>query len=120
MDDDWFADLLNTLKGMEEEHALDEILQLLSDQYTRYTLSYLSTSPTPSLDELTDIIAGLEAVERETIITPVAHDRIRIRLYHVILPKLEESGFIHFDAAEQTIQRSNVPPAVVDLLDKIP
>lgn len=120
MDDDWFGNLRNRLNEMEEEYDLDEILHLFSNQYTRYTISYLSTSPTPSLEELTDVIAGLEAVERETIITPVAHDRIRIRLYHVILPQLEECGFIHFDAAEQTIQRSNVPPAVVDLLDDLP
>lgn len=120
MDDDWLDDLLETLGGMEEDYPLDEIFRLLSDQYVRYTLDYLSASSTTSLGELADIIAGLEAVEQETIITPVDHDRIRIRLYHVVLPQLDECGYIQFDATDRTIEQSNVPSPVVALLDEIP
>lgn len=120
MGDDWLEDFMETIGGMEEEYPLDEIFRLLSDQYVRYTLDYLSASSTTSLDELTDVIAGLEAVEQEAIITPVEHDRIRIRLYHVVLPQLDECGFVQFDATDKTIEQSNVPSPVVALLDEIP
>lgn len=119
MDDDWLVDFLNALEGLQADQAPDEVLELLSDRYIRYTLYYLSKDPTTSLDELADIIAGWEATETDAIITPADRERIRIRLYHVILPKLDDTGYLDFDTTDHTIKRSSVPSIVSTLLEDL-
>lgn len=119
MDEDWLESLLGAANGIENESDLDVLLRLLSDRYVRYVLSYLSTTPSTSLDELADVIAGFEAADRGTIIGPEDHDRIRIRLYHVVLPKLDEHGYIQFDTTDQTIELTHVPSPISTLLDEI-
>lgn len=118
MDDDWLAGLLDALEGVDEQ-TLDELFRLLSDRYVRHTLFYLSSTPTTSLDELADVIAGLESIAQETIVTPVDRDRIRIRLYHAILPRLDEAGYVRFDTTDHTLERTNVPTPVSTLFEVI-
>lgn len=120
MDDDWFEAVLDELGAIEDDRAVDEMLRLISNRHVRYTLYYLSEHPTTSLCRIADVVAGWEAVEKDRIITPDDRERIRIRLYHVALPKLRERGYIDFDLADQTVTRSNVPREVFDLLDVLP
>ena len=118
MDDEWVEGLLDALAG-EDEQTLDQVFRLLSDRYVRQTLFYLSSNPTTTLDELADVIAGWEATAQETIVTPVDRDRIRIRLYHVILPRLDEAGYIHFDITDHAIERTSVPSPVSTVLEEL-
>lgn len=118
MDDDWFERLPDDLRG-EDEQTLDELFGLLSDRYVRRTLSYLSSNPTTTLHELADVIAGVEATEQKTIVSPTDRDRICIRLYHATLPKLDDAGYIHFDSTTQVIERTDVPPPVTSLLEAL-
>lgn len=118
MDNDWLHGLLDAVEG-EDEQAVDELFRLLSDRYVRHTLFYLSSNSTTSLDELADVIAGLEATAQETIVTPVDRDRIRIRLYHVVLPRLDEAEYIHFDSTDHTVERASIPSLVSTLLEEL-
>ena len=101
------------------EYSLDRLIYLLSDRYVRHTLYYLSDESTITLDRLADVVAGLEAAESDAITTPHDRRRIRIRLHHVVLPKLDAAGFLRFDAVDDTVSEIDIPPVVNSLLNAI-
>lgn len=108
---------LDTLQTLEGRLPLDDIFDVLSDDCARYTLCYLDEQPTVALEQLADVIAGMRATATDTVTTRSDHERIRIRLYHVTLPKLESLGFIEYDGDSRTVTRANVPPDVYELLE---
>lgn len=117
MNEEWFEHLLD--ETGEDDRTLDEIFDLLSDRYVRHSLYYLFDRTSTSLDELADLVAGLEAVESDAITTPEDHERIRVRLYHVVLPKLDAHGYVEFDTDEHSVTRTEVPATVHSLLDAV-
>ena len=119
MDDDWVARILDAFEGIDDVHAIDELARLLSDRFVRYTLYYVTSEPATSLDELADVLAGLEAIEHGAIITPAGHEQIRIQLYHIVLPKLANSGYVRFDRDDLTVERADIPPSISTVLDGI-
>lgn len=119
MDDAGLKDLLERVERIEGTEALDEILNLLSDRYIRYTLYYLSEHTATTIDTLTDVIAGWEAIETGTIISSETHRRIRIRLYHVTLPKLDYHDYVDFDTDDYTIKQSEKSAMLTPLLDNL-
>ena len=107
---------LDVLRSLESELPLDELFNALADEYTRYTLYYLSDQPTVTLEQLADVVAGIEATTADAVATPADHGRIRIHLYHITIPRLEELGYVDFDPDEQTVTRATMPPAVRTVL----
>lgn len=105
MDEGLRTALLDVLDAAEGERSLDTAFRLLSDAHVRYVLYYLSDRSSASLDELAGVVAGLEATERRSVATRTDHERIRIRLHHAVLPKLEENGVVEFDPGEETVTR---------------
>ena len=67
-------------------------------------------------DELAEYVAGIEAMECGDIVTPTAYETIRIRLYHSVLPKLDEVGYIDFDLRDRTITSATIPEEMRSLL----
>ncbi|MFP8958121.1 hypothetical protein ACLI4Y_15470 [Natrialbaceae archaeon A-CW3] len=108
---------LDTLQTLERNLPLDDIFEMLSNDCARYTLYCLDDQPTVALEQLADVIAGMRATATDTVTTPSDHERIRVRLYHVTLPKLESLGFIEYDVDTRMVTRVNVPPDVYDLLE---
>lgn len=116
MSEDRREDAPNEIGEDVAEQSLDEIFSLLSNRYVRYTLLSLSDEPTTTFEQLTDAVVGMEAAERDAIASPTDRERIRIRLYHVTLPKLEAADYVDFDTEEETVRRTRAPPAVDSLL----
>ena len=96
---------LDHLRTLEGEVQLSELFDVLSDEYARYTLYHLADQPSTTLERLTAVVAGIEATVTGAAVTLAAHGRIRIRLSHAVLPKLDELGYLEFDREDRTITR---------------
>ena len=116
MDRDDAENTLDFLHLLEDGHAHSEMYDVLSVAYSRYVLSVLLDRSTVPFDELVEQVAGIEAIETDELVTPSAYERIRIRLYHSVLPKLEDVGYIDFDLADRTITSQTIPAHVQSLL----
>ena len=110
-------DLLSDSPGEGiDRHRLTDLFSLLSDQYVRYTLAYVSGRQAITLNELTEFVTGREATDRGVIARRSDYERVRIRLYHVVLPRLDEAGYVEFDSQTCTITGVAIPPIVDRLL----
>lgn len=107
---------LDRTRAVEGDLPPDEAFRALSDPYARYALSHLHDRPTTTLDALADVVTALDATATGTIATPADRDRVRVHLYHVTLPKLDDFGYVEFDPDERTVTEADVPPAVYALL----
>ena len=112
MGDEQFEPDLRPLRDAADELPFDDVVRLLGDRNTRVVLVSLHDHPTPTLEELADVVAATEASETATIAEPADRDRIRLRLYHAILPRLDELGFIAFDPETTAVTDTDVPDAV--------
>lgn len=84
---------------------LDEIFGVLADPMRREVIRYCAdhaNEPT-DLDTIVDYLAEQRRDE-----DPVDRDRIAIRLHHLHLPKLAETGLVEFDPESGRLEyRSN-------------
>lgn len=105
-----------------EEGALSlsgEEYDLLSDQTVRFTLTRLLHDPASSLDELATAVAGMKAGTEESVATKDDYRRIKLVLYHSVLPRLEEHGYLTFEYQEQSICDVSIPNDVENMLRKL-
>lgn len=109
MNDDRTGIDLGALRELEGEAPLDEMLSVLSDPHARYTLYYLSEESTVSLEELATVVTGLEAEAADDVATAGDEKAVRTRLYHLVLPNLDDHGYVAFDADEQTVTATETP-----------
>lgn len=116
MGKDLFEGMPAALRAMDERVPSDEVFTLLADPYARYVIYYLHAQSATTLDELAAVIAGLEATESKRVATPSDHERIHLRLYHVVLPKLETRGYLELDPDGQTVERKRIPTEVSEML----
>ncbi|WP_226041039.1 hypothetical protein [Natrinema sp. DC36] len=98
------------------ELPVDDVFQLLADRHARYALLYLYDNPTPTIEELADVLAAKDASVQATIARPADRNPIRIRLYHAILPRIDALGFITFDAETNAVTDADIPTAVIDAM----
>lgn len=98
---------------------VDELFGLLASRESRHVLFYLTAASETTLDRLADVVAGLEATATGVGVSPAERDRIRARLYHNVLPRLDDGGYVEFDADAHTVRRREVPPLVDALVDLV-
>lgn len=94
---------LARLRALEGEAPLDELFEVLSDRQSRFTLYYLAETASATLDEVAEAVTGFEAQTGGTIATPTDKRAVKTRLYHRVLPRLDASGYVEFDADESTV-----------------
>lgn len=116
MGDDEFEPDPFALEAAAGELPVDDVFRLLADRHARYALIYLHDNPTPTLEELADVLAAKDASVRATIATPADRNPIRILLYHAILPRIDALGFIAFDAETNAVTDADIPTAVTDAM----
>lgn len=116
MGSDHFTFDLFALRGAAGEIPVDDVIRLFGDRHARNAVVYLHDHPTSTLEELADTLAAAAASSDETIAGPSDRERIRVRLYHEILPRLEDLGFVAFDRETNTVTETTIPPAVRDSL----
>lgn len=87
---------------------LDGVFQALADERRRLALQCLHEHEEPmTLDELADQIAAREYGGPVTEIPADEVKRIYLSLYHVHVPKLEETWLVRFDEDERVVSRSD-------------
>ncbi|WP_226482928.1 DUF7344 domain-containing protein [Natrinema amylolyticum] len=116
MGNDYVTPDLFALRSAADDVPVDDVIRLFGNVHARNALVYLHDHPTVAVDELADVLAAAAASSDETIATPSDRDRIRIRLYHVILPQLAELEFITFDSETNTVTETSIPDAVTTAL----
>jgi len=116
MGDESFEPDLRALRAAADEVPFDDVVRLLGDRHTRTVLVSLHDNPAPTLEELADVVTANAASETGAIAAPSDRDRIQLRLYHSILPRLAELGFIAFDTETKTVTETDIPDAVSDAL----
>ena len=118
MDELSLRDVLEAIEAMESDASPDVLLDVLSDRYARYVLYYLSEEPTATLEGLADTAIGLAATETGSIASPRDRDEMCVRLYHLVLPKLDDAGYIAFDSETRRVERAEIPAVLDELLRK--
>lgn len=75
----------------------DQLLSTLSNQHCRSVLSYFSdtTEESASLDDLATALAHHD---------PADENQIAIQLHHTMLPRLENTGIVDYDARTTTVR----------------
>lgn len=81
---------------MDSETPLDEMFIALSDIHRRRLLLALQEHPREAYEMR--ISEGVHTGEE----TP---ERLRVKMFHIHLPKLEETGFIRWDRAAETVAK---------------
>lgn len=109
------------LAAVENDGSIDDVLRALSNHRVRYVLYYLhglNSDDLPlSLTQLADVVTAWRATETDTVATEADRDHMRIHLYHVSLPKLDNLGYLTFDTDTNTITDIDIPPIINSILE---
>lgn len=95
----------------------DAELRTLSNPLARHALRYVDAHPEATLAEVADAVAGFEAADTDAIVTASTRDRFQIKLYHVVLPRLDDVGLVQFDRTARTVERADIPDGVAAVLE---
>ena len=107
---------LESLRDVDVDLSVDEMLRLLSNHEIRVVIAILYTQPDTTVDELAAILTATTAAEEGTIGTESDYENARIRLHHDLLPRLDDYGFLRFDPETGTVTETDVPAPVYDCL----
>lgn len=85
---------------------VDRTLRVLADESTRLVVHYLvnSADDVATYGELADYITSQNAGGR-------TGEEVKVRLHHVILPKLAESGLLEHDPRDELVRNRSTPLA---------
>lgn len=88
-----------------DSNDIDDALDVLADRQRREVLEYLieETSDWATIEELAEHLASPESKRTNGARTEKA---LETRLYHVHVPKLEEYGFVEYDARSGAVRDS--------------
>lgn len=92
-----------------ERFSADSVFEVLSHPGRRYVLTYLLQSTGPvSLSTLIDYAISQSEVAADSQF----RKEIRIELTHVVLPKIDDFGFIEYDREQQLVSRTELTDSV--------
>lgn len=92
---------------------LDRILEGLSRPRARRVLYCLAEEEPRELDELAGAVAKLEA---ESQPTAEQRERVKIAIYHDVLPKLVDRQLVEYDPRSKTVCFRQSPPELDEFL----
>lgn len=104
------------LRTAELSLSVDDLLRLLSDRHARTVIVHLYDEPETTLDQLAAIAAGELAVADGTVATESDYERLRIRLHHDTLPRLDDHGLLAFDPETGTVSEPDIPEPIYSFL----
>lgn len=79
-----------------------DLVDLVADPVGRYALLYLAAEGSASLDELADVVTGWVYAGSGAVASPADRERVRVRLYHVTLPRLASLDVARFESEAET------------------
>ena len=104
------------LRAAEIDLSVDDLLHLLSDRHARAVITHLYAESETTRDQLAAIAAGELAVADGTVATESDYERIRIRLHHETLPRLDDHGLLAFDPETGTVSEPDIPEPIYAFL----
>lgn len=107
---------LDVLAAVTGEVDPAAVTTVMGDPFARYVLVALRDRDVISFDHLAEIVVGFDAAARGAIAGQGTLERVRIRLYHVSLPKLDTIEFIAFDPDEGTVTDEGIPDVMYEVL----
>ena len=88
---------------------VDALFSALADRRRRLLLGHLhEAGSSVAVDELVDALAADDPADR---------GRLRLKLYHIDLPKLVDAGFVRFDRETGTVALVDGPDPLRNYLD---
>jgi hypothetical protein len=97
---------------LDDSDALsrDDTLELLSNQRRRFAIHYLKRRDRGevTVSELTDAVAGWENDKRPAALSHRERKRVRNALRQFHLPKMDDYGFVDYDAQRGTARLTEV------------
>ncbi|MFB6129280.1 MAG: hypothetical protein ABEJ28_00470 [Salinigranum sp.] len=110
---------LSKLAELEDQLPLDAVFGALSDPIARYALYYLVAEESASLDGLADVVAGWMNASDDAVATPADRDRVRLLLFHVHLPKLDDAELLRFDPGAKEATAVDLPEEFLAMLERL-
>lgn len=94
----------------------DELYRALSARRRRRILYLLFIEEEATVDKIATVLAGWDATETGTMVTPDERTEVVLELRHVHLPRLADAGFVTVDSDDDTVELLPIDDAVVDLI----
>lgn len=82
----------------------DTFLRVVANEQCRYVLTYLANAS----DEIVSV-SELATHVKEHCSGSRTHEQIVVRLHHVLLPKLEDTGLLEYDSRRNTVRYYSNP-----------
>lgn len=100
---------MNETTSFDPSDRLDSVLSILSHRYSRAVCCYFRThsAEVVSVDTLAQFIVETDSRE-------ISQSTAKTLLHHTTLPKLEDAGFIEYDARSETVRYQ--PPETIEVL----
>lgn len=97
----------------------DAVFRAVSDTERRYVLYYLRARNSVSVEELATALAGWLGARGPdpAVVTPADHQRVRVRLHHEHLPRLDDEGFVRYDREAGEVELAALPETLDTVLD---
>ncbi|RQG89848.1 hypothetical protein EA462_07475 [Natrarchaeobius halalkaliphilus] len=107
---------VSELREADLDHSVEELLRLFSDPSVRATIRWLYERPDTTIDELASVIVAEQAADEATIATESEYERERIRLHHVVLPRLDDHDMITYEYDSGTVTETDIHEAIRSFL----
>lgn len=104
----WTADLTCELDGDDGVVFFDRLFDILSERRRRSVLLHLQKNGEMTTDSLAAMVAADEEDATADTVAEDAVDSVRIELFHRHLPKLDDAGFVEYDAEAGVVSLSEV------------
>ena len=92
------------MNSQTQVDSTDDALELVADSERRLLLEYLRRTEDGSVSFDTLVRRGVMSEWSSDDDPDIDEDRLRIRLHHVHVPKLQDAGVVEYDRRNLTIQ----------------
>lgn len=103
--------LYESISGIKKHQNPDELFTVLGSERRRILIAVLGERSAPvTTDALAEAVASREVTDP----TGDLVERVRVSLYHVHLPKLDDAGLVQYDSDRSVVYR------IADGLEGVP
>lgn len=97
----------------------DAVFRVLSHEYRRCVLYYLSERDSVTIEELATVVTGWARAREDDVEVATPDDRREVLadLHHVHLPRIADAGFVRYDHASGEVALTAVPDLLESVLD---
>ncbi|MFC6962732.1 DUF7344 domain-containing protein [Halocatena marina] len=102
-----------------DDFDLDGVFEVLSHFRRRSVLYAFTMDDQWTLSALATTLAAWEHAVDEEAVDEHMHERMYVSLYHAHIPKLENTGAVHFDEESETLSPGTHADTMCEVLDVV-